>query len=79
MNGFMGMIISLTSLKIISIILFPLQILMNPKLGKCQIIVVVFFLSESTKEFLNYEFSKKEIKKMVFEMGKLKAPGPNGF
>lgn len=36
-------------------------------------------LSEDSKAYLNRPFSKEEIKKIAFEIGKLKVPGPDGF
>lgn len=36
-------------------------------------------LSNESKDFLSIEFSNEEIKRVVFQMGKLKAPGPDGF
>lgn len=36
-------------------------------------------LSEESKAFLDREFSSEEIKRVVFQMSKLKAPGPDGF
>lgn len=38
-----------------------------------------FSLSKESKVILNAPFSVKEIKRVAFDLGKLKAPGPDGF
>lgn len=40
---------------------------------------VYLFLNEESKDFLNKEVSCDEIKRAIFQMGKNKAPSPNGF
>lgn len=36
-------------------------------------------LSKSSKDKLNSPFTRDEIKRTAFDLGKIKAPGPNGF
>lgn len=36
-------------------------------------------LSKTSKEYLNNPFTKEEIKRAIFDMWKVKAPGPEGF